>query len=218
MRASRRGDRRRSLRTTCERLADVTARDRFGHDAITGARLIRGQGSDVAGRRRRHRLEQEQSRWELQRRRPLLVLAEARGANVRTLTITGKRKPTTRVGRTFPRTDSQRLSRVPTAGRFLTLAPVVDGASGFAATRDLDRQCWSVPSATITHAPVMVTRSPRMPISIRLGRPVRWACSITMVEPSTIRPWVTRWLASGPAAVPVAGSSEMPTVGLKKRA
>src|SRR5712692_124677 len=44
---------------------------------------------------------------------------------------------------------------------------------------------------------------------IRLGRPTAWPCSTITSAPFFALPWATSWAASGPAALPVAGSSQI---------
>jgi hypothetical protein len=75
----------------------------------------------------------------------------------------------------------------------------------------------SSPCAVTSPEPESRTRSPVTSTRIRLGRPRRCPCSMRTGVPSGTRPERTRATASGPAAVPVAGSSAIPTVGLKKR-
>ena len=80
------------------------------------------------------------------------------------------------------------------------------------------RQRKRVPSATTTPLPDRLTRVPSTSTCRVLGRPhaTPWR---TWTTPSAgRRPSRTSRAASGPAAVPVAGSSTMPTVGLKNRA
>ena len=75
-----------------------------------------------------------------------------------------------------------------------------------------------MPSATTTPQPLNRTRSADAATRSRLGRPIAYPCSMITGVSGGTKPRATRLAVSGPAAVPVAGSSQSPTVGLKNRA
>src|SRR5262249_6914278 len=76
----------------------------------------------------------------------------------------------------------------------------------------------SRPSPRMTQRPPTLTAAPRTSTSMRLGRPISSPCSTTKGIPSGTRPREARYAPSGPAALPVAGSSSMSTPGKKARA
>src|SRR5439155_14475533 len=70
------------------------------------------------------------------------------------------------------------------------------------------------PTATTlppTCTPLIRPAEPSMRAYRNEGRPISKPCSVTIRSPALARPWRTRYAASGPFALPVAGSSVMPT-------
>ena len=105
---------------------------------------------------------------------------------------------------------------LPLAGR----RRLLDGARGRAA-RDRGGRAQGIlnsPRATSTAEPPTRTRSirsaePSATAKSLEGRPISAPCAISISSPKAIRPCRARWIASGPAAEPVAGSSATPWRG-----